>query len=151
MYSVGQVLYVILAKKSQVYPMQVVEVITKKTLNGEVISYVLQAGPNKETVVTLDKVDGEVYNTAHDAKNVLIERATSQISRIVENAVSKSAEWYHVIENMPQTIQDLPDLSTKHAQQSQEIDIEIEDETSVKLPDGTIVNVKLAESYSNVG
>lgn len=151
MYSVGQVLYVILAKKSQVYPMQVVEVITKKTLNGEVISYVLQAGPNKETVVTLDKVDGEVYNTAQDAKNVLIERATSQISRIVENAVSKSAEWYHVIENMPQTIQDLPDLSTKYAQQSQEIDIEIEDATSVKLPDGTIVKVKLPEIYSNLG
>jgi hypothetical protein len=66
-------------------------------------------------------------------------------------AVSKSAEWYHVIENMPQTIQDLPDLSTKHAQQSQEIDIEIEDETSVKLPDGTIVKVKLPEIYSNLG
>lgn len=151
MYTVGQVLYFILTKKSQVYPMQVVEVITKKTLNGEVVSYVLQAGPNKDTLITLDKVDGEVYTTAQDARSILVERATTQINKIVENAVAKSSEWYNVVENMPQTISDLPDLSTKHAQLYQQIEIEIEDETSVQMPDGTIVKVKMPEIYSNHG
>jgi hypothetical protein len=34
-YSIGQVLFVVLNKKSQIYPMQVIEIITKKTLQGE--------------------------------------------------------------------------------------------------------------------
>jgi len=57
MYIVGQVLYFVLSKKNQVYPMQVVEIITKKTLAGEEVSYILQAGPEKETKITFDQVD----------------------------------------------------------------------------------------------
>ena len=41
-YSVGQILFVVLNKKGQVYPMQVIEEIRKKTLKGEVTTYVLQ-------------------------------------------------------------------------------------------------------------
>jgi hypothetical protein len=67
MYSIGQVLFVILSKKSQVYPMQVIETITKRTLNGEEVSYVLQAGAEKSSQITLDKVEGEVFDSAEKA------------------------------------------------------------------------------------
>ena len=39
-YHVGQVLFVILNKKTQVYPMMVVEEIIKKTMQGEETNYI---------------------------------------------------------------------------------------------------------------
>lgn len=136
MYSIGQVLYVVLSKKNQVYPMQVIETITKRTLQGEEISYVLQAGADKDSKVTLDKVEGEVFETSEKARKTLVQRATAQINRLVDTAVTKSSEWYNVVDQ-PQSIHDLPDLIPKTVHQ-------VDEETStVSMPDGSVVRVKL--------
>ena len=115
-YAIGQILFVVLNKKNQIYPMQIVEVITKKTLKGEETRYSLQAGSDKNTTVMLDQVDGEVFDSSEKAKSVLTKRATHQIQKLIDNAVTKSKEWYGHVENdhVPQTIQDLPDFSSKN-------------------------------------
>ena len=136
MLSIGQVLFVVLSKKNQVYPMQVVETITKRTLDGEEVTYILQAGPAKDTRVSLDKVEGEIFETAEKARQVLVHRATLQINKLVDAAISKSSEWYGGIESSPQTINDLPDLMTSSQ-------IKDEDESLVTMPDGSVVKVKI--------
>lgn len=93
-YHVGQVLFIILNKKMQVYPMMIVEEIIKKTLQGEEINYVLQGGADTSATVLLNKVDGEVFTSAKEARQVLIERATQQIEKIIDAAVAKASEWY---------------------------------------------------------
>lgn len=142
MYSVGQVLYFILAKKSQVYPMQVVEIITKKTLGGEEVSYVLQAGPEKETKIMFDQVDGEVFESTDMIRQTLIHRATLQVNKLIDTAMSKADVWYSSQrgQKIPQTIHDLPELLSKNQQQKSEVD---EDDSTVVLPDGSVVRVKL--------
>jgi hypothetical protein len=136
MFSIGQVLFVVLSKKNQVYPMQVVETITKRTLRGEEITYMLQAGPSSETRVPLDKVEGEVFDTAEKARQTLVYRATSQINKLIDTAISKSSEWYGAVESSPQTISDLPDLMTK-------LPVKEEDTSLVTMPDGSVVKVKM--------
>lgn len=152
MYTVGQILFFILNKKSQVYPMQVVEVITKKTLAGEDVSYILQAGPEKETKLTFDQVDGEVFESPEILRQTLIQRATAQVNKLIDNALDKSNVWYsgpksHVT---PQTIQNLPDFVTRnelpshHSQlASRKNTIDDEDDSTVTMPDGSVVRVKL--------
>jgi hypothetical protein len=137
-YQIGQVLFVVLAKKNQVYPMQVIETITKRTLSGEEINYILQAGQDKSSKVSLDQVDGEIFETADKARRTLIQRATSQITKLVEVAVNKAGEWYGVTEQSPQTINDLPDLMAKPPAPQIE-----EDASLVTMPDGSVVKVKL--------
>jgi len=131
-YQVGQVLFVILNKKMQVYPMLIVEEITKKTMQGEETNYVLQGGADPHATVLLNKVDGEVFTSAKEAKNVLIERATVQIEKLIEAAVEKSAEWY----SQPASI-----VPQKIEQPSME---KPEEESSVRvqLPDGTFATFK---------
>ena len=124
-YEVGQVLFVILSKKSQVYPMMVVEEITKKNLQGEDVNYVLQGGADPTSTVLLNQVDGEIFESAEEAKNTLISRATSQIERLVSNAVAKSKEWYSNSVIQETVVHELPAAST------------------VVLPDGTIARVKM--------
>lgn len=93
-YTVGQILYVILKKETRIYPMQVVEEITKKTLNGETTSYMVRAGNDPKAQILISDIEGEIFESADKAKEVLIERATTNIARLVNNAVQKAQEWY---------------------------------------------------------
>ena len=142
MYAIGQVLYVVLSKKNQVYPMQVIEVITKKTLRGEEVSYILQAGSEKSSRVSLDQVDGEVFETAEKVRKTLLQRATLQIGKLVDVATKKSSEWYGSgSEAHAETIHELPDLVTGEDEEIQRGDAY----QTVSMPDGTVVKVKLPE------
>jgi hypothetical protein len=127
-YEVGQVLFVILSKKSQVYPMMVVEEITKKTLQGENVNYVLRGGADPTSTVLLNQVDGEIFESAEEAKKTLISRATSQIERLVLNAVTKSKEWYSKSAIQETIVHELP---------------EVTDVPTIVLSDGTIARVKM--------
>lgn len=132
-YSVGQILYIILSKKGQVYPMCVVEEITKKTLKGEEVNYVLQSGEDFNSKVMLTQVEGEIFETSEEARSVLVERATSQIDRIIQNAVNNAKNWYSLESQInEQEIHELPQKI-----QSEDVDL-------VTLPDGTVARLKSA-------
>ena len=131
-YSVGQVIYVIVSKKGQVYPMRIIEEITKKTLRGEETNYVAQAGADPATTILVDQIEGEIFVTSAEAKNVLIERATSQIEKIVDNAVAKAAEWYTEKSHDDVEIHELPQPEEEYP--------------TVKLPDGSVARLKISNN-----
>lgn len=133
-YSVGQVVYVVLHKKSQVYPMRVIEVINKKTLEGEATQYMLQAGSDPSSNIMMDKLDGEVFVSADEVQQTLIDRASSQIKRLVATAVQKSKEWY--LEPRP--------AAQEFIDRGNTIDVDqADDGIKVMLPDGTVANIKM--------
>jgi hypothetical protein len=139
MYSIGQVLFAIIAKKNQVYPMQVVEVITKKTLKGEEVKYALRAGSDPNSVVMLDQVEGEVFESAERVRQVLVQRATNQINKMVEVASAKSVEWYsqtgsHQHEDLSDDIEKVGSLDQPPLEDNQ---------MTVTLPDGTIAKIRM--------
>lgn len=130
-YRVGQVIYTILSKKGQVYPMRIIEEITKKTLRGEEINYVVQAGASVESTILLSQIEGEVFTTPDEAKRVLIERATGQIEKIVDNAIAKSKEWYSAESVDDVEVHELSQPEPSHY-------------STVKLPDGSVARLKLS-------
>jgi hypothetical protein len=93
-YKVGQIIYVVLRKEARVYPMQIVEEITKKTLEGEVTTYMVRGGTGADQTLPIADIDGEVFDSADKVKRVLTERATTGINQRVEQAVEKAKEWY---------------------------------------------------------
>jgi len=139
-YKVGQVLYVVLQKQTTVYPMQIVEEITKKTLEGSVTDYVLQAGAQEEKI-RLKDIQGEVFETPEQTKKVLIERVVKQIERLVDTAVKKSQEWYPTQTTESHRPSPAPTPGTSN--------INSVDIPTLELPDGTTVRVKLPEILMN--
>ena len=127
-YKVGQVLFIVMSKKIQVYPMMIIEEITKRTLKGEEKNYVLQGGPDSSTTILLNQVDGEVFDSSEEAKKVLVSRATSQIEKIVDSAVEKAAQWYQTNSDPVEQMLPQPQLDTEAVK--------------VHLPDGTVANLK---------
>ena len=93
-YQVGQILYVVLRKETRVFPMQVVEEITKKTLEGEVTSYMVRGGQDPKAQLLITDIDGEIFDSSDKAKQVLIDRATASINRLMDSAVASAQKWY---------------------------------------------------------
>jgi len=135
MYEIGQVVFVVLSKKQQIFPMQVVETVTKKTLQGEEIKYCLQAGSDKSTKIMLDQVDGEIFTSSEDARSTLIARASLQITRLVDSAVKKAKDWY-----AEEAKQELNELEIKEPKISFIEQDSVQDE--VVLPDGNVARIK---------
>ena len=128
-YNVGQILFVVLKKKIQVYPMMVIEEIVKRTMHGEETNYVLQGGSDPTTTILLSHIDGEVFESADEAKYVLTVRATAQIEKLVDSAVSRATEWYNNdAKNVQQEVQEVMTLS--------------QEQIKITLSDGTIANLK---------
>lgn len=128
-YRVGQVLFVIINKKMQVYPMMVVEEIVKRTIHGEEVNYALQGGSDSSSVIMLHQVDGEIFESAEEAKYVLTNRATSQIEKLVDAAVAKAAEWY----KWQKVEEETPEIMSLPQQEN----------VKVTLSDGTVANLKM--------
>ena len=93
-YVVGQVIYVVLRKEASVFPLQIVEEIVKKTLEGEVVTYTVRMGADPTKTLTIEQVDGEIFDTAEKAKHTLLEKVSDVINRRIDHAIAQAKEWY---------------------------------------------------------
>ena len=97
--NVGQIVYIIPEKQTVVYPMQVVEEITKRMLGNasEVVTetdYALRSGGSNPKLNYLSNIQGEVFESSEHARTAMIERATRSINKHIEVAIGKASEWY---------------------------------------------------------
>lgn len=122
--------------------MQVIEIITKKTLRGEEIQYLLQGGQDRTSTILLNQVDGEIFDSSEKARKTLVDRAVKQVNKLIDIAVAKSKEWYPSFDSSdePKEIDNLPDFIPDHMGNEK---INQEDATTVIMPDGTVAKIKL--------
>ena len=131
-FKVGQVLYVIPSNKTSVVPIQIIEEITKRSIKGQTTSYIVRYGVEEEKTCDIEQVSGEIFDSADNVKITLIERSTSALNRLVDNAVQRANEWYG------------PQLAPKT-----DDDIVVEPGirepgvARVRMPDGEIVKVSM--------
>lgn len=83
-YEVGSVLWIIHTDRPGLMAYQVVEEITKKTLEGEQIQYLVRAATLKAKTVRLEQIKGNIYQDAEEAKQKMIENATKAIDGMVQ-------------------------------------------------------------------
>jgi hypothetical protein len=131
-YKIGQVVYVVLNKEGKVYPMQIIQIITKTSLKGTETNYVLRGNPSANQTVMLSDISGEVFDTDVECRTALINRASRQLNKLVDAATKKANEWF-------------PDAIVS---QEPSVDTLFEpapraDTVVVDMGDGTVANVKL--------
>lgn len=94
-YNIGQIIYVLSNKTQTVLPGIVREEIHYRSLDGENISYKIAIGPhNKQRVVDLSSVDGEVYGSLEEVRNVLIGKLTAFVDDLCETTNDRVNQWY---------------------------------------------------------
>jgi len=141
-YKIGQVLYILLNREMKICPVQVVEEITKRTIDGENTFYIVRTGKNKETV-PLSDIGGQAFESIDLLRQTLVERIVKSIDAIVISTLQKADEWYP---NQPIHEQQKPP-EEQHNQLVEEVESQQEsngvEDAIVTLPDGTVAKVKM--------
>jgi len=135
-YEVGTILWIIHKDRPGLVAYRVIEEITKKTLEGEKIQYVVQPAVPKAKSVQLESIKGRIFLSAEEAKNALVENATKAIDAIVEKTQNLINKVFHnqiMTPDQPQVAQVLQTRELKEGYQW------------VKMEDGTKVQVKIPE------
>ena len=142
-YRVGQILFVIPAGKVGMVPIQVVEEITKKTLSGSAVSYVVRINKAGKTG-DISSIDGEIFESAPMAQKTLLDRSNSAVVQMVQRAVAQAQEWYPQLtaSAQQQPADDGEMLTLKGPNEGPAV----VDENVVTLPDGTTARLKLPET-----
>lgn len=160
-YKVGQILFVVAPAKMKVVPVQVVEELTKRTLKGNEVSYIVKAGDGEGDRVDVKDIEGEIFTTADTVRKTLIERSTEGINRLVNNAVGVANKWYaggfehsgdgSVVSDIKRKGERPRDPGGKFVKpEEQQLPPPAPEPTAdggvqVELEDGTVANVKMPE------
>jgi len=131
MYQVGQVLYLILNKKQQVIPAQIVEQIVRRTLDGEITLHSVKL-PSKDNLYKLEELDAEVYHSPQDVQEKLRANALTVIEQMVTQAETLAKKTF-----------EMPDLPNNVREEASAGDVT--SRTSITLENGTVANVYIPD------
>jgi len=138
-YDVGTILWIIHTERPGLVAYRVVEEITKRTLDDELIQYLVQPATPRAKTVPLESIKGRIFLNSEEAKNALIENATKAIDTMIEKTQVLVDKFFDV------TKQQLEDSVKTPA-------VDINTNTSLKegyqwvaMEDGTKVQVKIPE------
>jgi hypothetical protein len=102
-YSIGQVIFVLSNKTQTVLPGIIREEIHYRSLEGDHVSYKIAIGPpTKQRIIDLSSVDGEVYGSLDEIRNVLVGKLTAFVDDLCVTTNDRVSQWYGAA-NQPQT------------------------------------------------
>jgi len=90
MYDVGQVLFIVVRKKQKIVPVQIVEQIVRRSLDGEAIQYQVKV-PGYDDPMPINCVGEDIYSSIDEVKDALKQNASSAIDDMARAATSLSA------------------------------------------------------------
>ena len=137
-YEVGSVLWIIHTDRPGLMAYRVVEEITKKTLEGEQIQYLVQAATPKTKTVRLETIKGTIYEDADEAKMKLIENATRAIDGMVVKIQGAVDKYFNVVDSVIEaasTPTKKPKSNTKLKKGYQWMEMEDGTRAQVKIPE----------------
>ena len=136
-YEVGSVLWIIHTDRPGLMAYRVVEEITKKTLEGEQIQYLVQAAKPKSKTVKLESIQGSIFEDSEEAKQKMIENATKAIDGMVIKIQANVDRYFN---GKQESI-----VPTRHQIKSSSSEDLKPGYQWVQMEDGTKVQVKLPE------
>lgn len=85
-YEVGQILFMTSEKSLNIIPIQVVEEVTKTTMEGKEKTYMVMFPDKKRTVFDIKKVTGKIFKNRNQLKTYMIQNATQAIEKMISDA-----------------------------------------------------------------
>jgi hypothetical protein len=153
-YDVGHILFLLFERKRQVIPVQVTEQITRKTLEGEKMEYIVTLPNEKRATTELSSLGAQIFYTIEDAQEHMIESAKSAIDAMVTKTTQIASEAFdinikykntsgEIIQSKYLSSQDIKQKASNISKTSQgKITISSDDVTKIDLGDGIIGNLK---------
>jgi len=127
-FTVGQVIFILLRDDHRIAPVQVVEEVVHRKINGEEIKYYVRASNSPDAkILLLETSKQKIFLTIDDARQYMIENATHAIDAICNEAMTASYAFSEGATSFE---------APEKPRQAQEM-------KKVKLPTGEIVNIQI--------
>jgi len=95
-YDVGHILFLLFERKRQVIPVQVTEQITRKTLEGEKMEYIVTLPNEKRATTELSSLGAQIFHTIEDAQEHMVSSAKSAIDSMVTKTTQIATEAFDI-------------------------------------------------------
>ncbi|MAI57550.1 MAG: hypothetical protein CML56_00940 [Rhodobacteraceae bacterium] len=172
MYAVGDVVYVISNKKRNVVPVQIVEQIVRRSLQGETVSFKASLpGRDRSKTIDLGEIDGTVHKTLGDARKFLYDQASVAINALLNTAGEVSKNHFGVDPDVKVSTEPVPQEQTADKNPAFDLDLDLHQQVplappapsngegnildftavdasgkvEVQMPDGTFANIQMPE------
>lgn len=129
-YEIDQVLYVISKEAATIFPIKVVEEVTKKTTAGSETTYVVQRGPD---VMNIALIKGDIYSDVEEVRKVMTEKIQAIVDTTIATAQAFAIDNYNattdvtIKERVEVTVSKTPDETAQE-----------QGKTKVNMPDGSV-------------
>lgn len=144
-YEVGSVLWIIHTDRPGLMAYRVVEEITKKTLDGEQIQYLVQAATSKTPTVKLEQIKGNIYEDAEEAKMKMIENATKAIDGMMVK-IQRNVDTYFGITQETEEVAQVAKPKKRSPRKPKQSKTKLKPGFQwVTMEDGTKAQVKIPE------
>jgi hypothetical protein len=145
-YDVGQVLWVIRSDRPGMIALQIQEVITKRTMNGEDIQY-LAYTPGVEEQFLLHTIKGRIFTDLESAREALYKQATEAIDSVIEKVRSQANQAFGQKKDELQQdpLSFIQNIQAPKSITTPKKDLEPEDGFEIVEMDGKKVKIKLPE------
>ena len=141
-YDVGHILFLLFERKRQVVPVQVSEQITRKTLSGEKIEYIVTLPNEKRATTELSSLGSQTFQNIEDAQAHMLESAKLAIDAMVLKTTQLATDAFGVNIKYKNTSGNIVQ-SQFVSDNDNDIDNIITDETTkIDLGNGVIGNLK---------
>ena len=133
-YNVGQVLFLVNNKDQRVIPVQIVEEVCRKNLEGSSVDYLVKIPGPTDKKINLKSVDAKVYKNTKLLRESMFESAQTIIEKIVKKAeVTATDAFQWGSESLASQILDKTS-QLKNMKQEDDNVLSLEDGTKVHLP-----------------
>jgi len=95
-YDVGHILFLLFERKHQVVPVQVSEQITRKTLAGEKIEYMVTLPNEKRATAELSSLNAQIFPSIEAAQDHMVESAKSAIDAMVSKTTLLASDAFNI-------------------------------------------------------
>ena len=141
-YEVGSVLWIIHTDRPGLMAYRVVEEITKKTLEGEQVQYLVQSATPKSKTVRLDQIKGSIFEDSEEAKQKMIENATRAIDGMVVKIQNNVDTFFTSGQPEPEELPKPKKTSSRKSKKSEKLKPGYQ---WIELEDGSRAQIKLPE------
>jgi hypothetical protein len=134
MYEVGQILFVIAKKGNKVFPVQVIEKTTKKTLKGESCTHTVMLPNGNATVAVLEDIEVDVYSTSNEAYDSMMRNAQSAIQQMIHRAKEVASNYFNRNQQEDDTVEEVLYDEPAEDKDSQYVMLEDGRRARIKIP-----------------
>lgn len=134
-YFVGQIIYLLNTEKLKVYPVQVVEEITRKSLEGKQITYIVKLPDKEGTNVNLADINAKIFVDDKNLKSFMYENAKKNIDKLVSNANEVKENLFSETENS--VVEEKEEVPEKQLEEDVDYLEELKKPTNLSVQNGT--------------